>query len=369
MKLLRRFEKIFVISLSVIIAVSCSGKSGELASALNKHKNDRGIENIRELIKEKDYEEAFYQSASSGYSDIVAGLVKFGADINAKSIDGATPLITLCREGDIEAAGILIENGADMSITDDRGKKALDYLKNKKDILEIVANISMKENYIVSEKFRNFTAESDDIDSLLNEINNKVISEMNKLLKKEYSGKPSAKLKYEFNTIIENANARNFDFGEREDLTSCLKKVGNDYYYIMSVGAPISSIGQREYLDSYTSLWLIKGVLSIVQFGKRSASFVGGFNGMPLTEDINIVSKGDYFTLEDYSHFGDSKYDFKYYTFKKENGEFYLDRISLIDNRKRETALYRYNSRDRVRVSMDEVSYSLIGAFLGMNYY
>ncbi len=365
---MKRFEKIFFVSLTVIIAISCSGRSGELNSALKKHKNERGIENIRELIKSKDYEEAFYQSAFAGYSDIVAGLVKFGADINSKS-SGATPLITLCREGNIEAAGILIENGADMTIKDGSGKKALDYLKNKKDILEIVANISMRENSIVSEKFRNFTAESDDMDSLLNEINNKVISEMNKLLKKEYSDKPSAKLKYEFNTIIENANARDFDFGERTDLASCLKKVGNEYYYITSVGAPINASGQREYLDSWTSLWLIKGPVSIAQFGKRSASFVGGFNGMPLTEDINIVSKGDYFTLEDYSHFGDSKYDFKYYTFKKENGEFYLDRISLIDNRKRETILYRYNSRDRTRVSIDEVSYTLIGAYLGMNYY
>lgn len=369
MKLLRQFEKIFFVSLTVIIAISCSGRSGELNSALKKHKNDRGIENIRDFIKNKNYEEAFYQSASAGYSDIVSGLVKFGADINSKNSSGSTPLITLCREGDIEAAGILIENGADMTIKDDRGKRALDYLKNKKDILEIVANISMKENYIVSEKFINFTAESDDIDSLLNEINDKVISEMNKLLKKEYSGKPSAKLKYQFNTIIENANTRNFDFGERTDLTSCLKKVGNDYYYIMSVGAPIDASGQREYLDSYTSLWLIKGPVSIAQFGKRSASFVGGFNGMPLTEDINIVSKGDYFTLEDYSHFGSSQYDFKYYTFKKENGEFYLDKISLSDNRKKETTLYKYDRKDLKRVRMDEVSYSFIGAYLGMNYY
>ena len=369
MKLLRQFEKIFFISLVVIISVSCSSKSKELSSALRKHKNDSGIENIRELIKSKDYDMAFYKSAAFGYSDIVAGLVKFGADINSKSSDGSTTLITLLREGNIKAAGILIENGADMTIKDGSGKKALDYLKNKKDILDIVANISAKENHIVSEKFRNFTAESDDIDSLLNEINNKVISEMNKLLKKEYSGKPSAKLKYEFNTIVENAGARNFDFGERMDLTSCLKKVGNDYYYIMSVGAPINASGQREYLDSYTSLWLIKGPVSIAQFGKRSASFVGGFNGMPLTEDINIVSKGDYFTLEDYSHFGSSQYDFKYYTFKKENGEFYLDKISLSDNRKKETTLYKYDRKDLKRVRMDEVSYSFIGAYLGMNYY
>ena len=366
---LKRFEKIFFVFLTVIIAISCSGRSKELSSALRKHKNEYGVDNILTLIREKDLESALYESAIAGYSDIVSGLVKYGANIDYRGGDGDTLLMSFCKNGNIEAAKILIENGADMTIKDGSGKKALDYLKNKKDILEIVANISMKENYIVSEKFINFTAESDDMDSLLNEINNKVISEMNKLLKKEYSGKPSAKLKYQFNTIIENANTRNFDFGERTDLTSCLKKVGNDYYYIMSVGAPINASGQREYLDSYTSLWLIKGPVSIAQFGKRSASFVGGFNGMPLTADINIVSKGDYFTLEDYSHFGSSQYDFKYYTFKKENGEFYLDKISLSDNRKKETTLYKYDRKDLKRVRMDEVSYSFIGAFLGMNYY
>ena len=127
---MKRFKKIFFMLLAVIISVSCSGKSRELASALNRHKNDGGVENIRDFIKSKDYDSAFYQSAIYGYSDIVAGLVKFGADINAKSIDGSTPLITLCREENIQAAGILIENGADMSIRDNSGKKALDYLKN-----------------------------------------------------------------------------------------------------------------------------------------------------------------------------------------------------------------------------------------------
>lgn len=245
----------------------------------------------------------------------------------------------------------------------------MDYLKNKKDILEIVASISMRENAIVSEKFRNFRAEANDIDDLLNQINDKVISEMNNLLKKEYSSKPASKLKYKFNTIIENIDTRGFNFGEKTNLTSYIKKVGDNNYYIMSVGAPIQSKGQTEYLDSYTSLWLVEGSLSIAQFGSRNAYFIGGFNGMPLTEDINIVSKGDYFTLEDYSHFGNSQYDFKYYTFKKEKDNFYLDRISLIDNRKRESILYRYERKDLTRASIDEVSYTLIRTFLGMNYY
>lgn len=363
---MKNFIIFFYISLLII---SCSNRGKDLRIALNNHKNEYGIEDIRTLIKEKRHNEALYQSASLGYSDIVSGLVKAGADINVKSLDGSTPLIALCREGNIKSAGILIENGADMNMTDNSGKKALDYLKNKKDILGIVTALSMRENNIVSEKFRNLSIETDDIDSLLNEVNKKVIAEMNNLLKKEYSDKPASKSKYEFNAMIEKIDARNFDFGNKTDFKSYLKKIGDNYYYIFSVGAPVRTSLQAKYLDSYTSLWLIKGSLSVSQFGKREAYFIGGFNGMPLTEDINIVSKGDYFTLEDYYYFGNSQYEFKYYTFKTENGIFYLDRISAIDNRQKESVLYRYDRKDSFRVKIDEVSYAFMSAFLGMNYY
>lgn len=107
---MKKYIIIFFVLLFIMVTVSCSGRGKELSSALNRHKNDRDIENIKEAIKKKDYEEAFYNSDIAGYSDIVAGLVKIGADINAKSIDGSTPLISLCREGNIKAAGILIEN-------------------------------------------------------------------------------------------------------------------------------------------------------------------------------------------------------------------------------------------------------------------
>lgn len=141
---MKNFIIFFYISLLII---SCSNKGKDLRIALNNHKNEYGIEDIRTLIKEKRYNEALYQSASLGYSDIVSGLVKAGADINAKSLDGSTPLIALCREGNIKSAGILIENGADMNMTDNSGKKALDYLKNKKDILGIVTGYDLIEMF------------------------------------------------------------------------------------------------------------------------------------------------------------------------------------------------------------------------------
>ena len=143
---LKRFEKIFFVFLTVIIAISCSGRSKELSSALRKHKNDRGIENIRDFIKNKNYEEAFYQSAVSGYSDIVAGLVKYGANIDYIGGDGDTLLMQFCKNGNIEAAKILIENGADVSITDYNGKTIFDNIKNSKDKRDLISYMNRGQN-------------------------------------------------------------------------------------------------------------------------------------------------------------------------------------------------------------------------------
>ena len=231
--------------------------------------------------------------------------------------------------------------------------------------------MSKKENMEVFNKFKDFSLEANDINMLLENVNKKVIDEMNNMLKKEYKNKEAAKIKsgYEFNTLIEKADTRNFNFGEKKEYADNLIKVGDNFYYIFSAGVPIDRGGQMEYLDSYTSIWLIKGPLSIAQFGNVSASFAGGFNGLPLSSDINIVSKGDYFTLEDYAHFEKRKYTFKYYTFKAEDGIFYLNQISLLDNNNKTSTIYKYNSKDNSRITIDDISYSFANALIGANYY
>ena len=343
-----------------LILLSCSNHSKELTQAFKIHENDEGIEEIGALIKDKNFDRALYNSALLGYSDIVSGLVKSGADINNRGVDGSTPLILVCREQNIDAAKILIDNGADMSIS---------YDNDKKEIIALVSVMSKKENMEVFNKFKDFSLEANDINMLLENVNKKVIDEMNNMLKKEYKNKEAAKIKsgYEFNTLIEKADTRNFNFGEKKEYADNLIKVGDNFYYIFSAGVPIDRGGQMEYLDSYTSIWLIKGPLSIAQFGNVSASFVGGFNGLPLSSDINIVSKGDYFTLEDYAHFEKRKYTFKYYTFKAEDGIFYLNQISLLDNKT--STIYKYNSKDNSRITIDDISYSFANALIGANYY
>lgn len=354
--------KILFVIFSMIFLLSCSNHSKELTQALKIHENDEGIEEIGALIKDKNFDRALYNSALLGYSDIVSGLVKSGADINNRGVDGSTPLILVCREQNIDAAKILIDNGADMSIS---------YDNDKKEIIALVSVMSKKENMEVFNKFKDFSLEANDINMLLENVNKKVIDEMNNMLKKEYKNKEAAKIKsgYEFNTLIEKADTRNFNFGEKKEYADNLIKVGDNFYYIFSAGVSIDRGGQMEYLDSYTSIWLIKGPLSIAQFGNVSASFVGGFNGLPLSSDINIVSKGDYFTLEDYAHFEKRKYTFKYYTFKAEDGIFYLNQISLLDNNNKTSTIYKYNSKDNSRITIDDISYSFANALIGANYY
>ncbi|WP_302271854.1 ankyrin repeat domain-containing protein [Brachyspira aalborgi] len=146
MKLLKQFEKIFFISLVVIISVSCSSRSKELSSALRKHKNEYGVDNILTLIREKDLESALYESAIAGYSDIVSGLVKYGANIDYRGGDGDTLLMSFCKNGNIEAAKILIENGADVSITDYNGKTIFDNIKNSKDKRDLISYMNRGKN-------------------------------------------------------------------------------------------------------------------------------------------------------------------------------------------------------------------------------
>ena len=145
---MKRFEKIFFVSLTVIISISCSGRSGELNSALKKHKNEYGVDNILTLIREKDLESALYESAIAGYSDIVSGLVKYGANIDYRGGDGDTLLMQFCKNGNIEAAKILIDNGADVSITDYNGNSILYNLKNYEDKRDLVSYMYRQLNVV-----------------------------------------------------------------------------------------------------------------------------------------------------------------------------------------------------------------------------
>ena len=53
-------------------------------------------------------------------------LIQFGADIDARSEQGQTPLICAAQSGKYEVARILIESGADIHVSPEHGRTALE---------------------------------------------------------------------------------------------------------------------------------------------------------------------------------------------------------------------------------------------------
>lgn len=64
-------------------------------------------------------------AASNGDDSSIQELRQAGADINASSEDGSTPLITAVIHGSIEAIKYLVNAGADLTVTDDSGQNSL----------------------------------------------------------------------------------------------------------------------------------------------------------------------------------------------------------------------------------------------------
>ena len=58
--------------------------------------------------------------------DVCKMLIQFGADIDARSEQGQTPLICAARSGGYEVAKILIESGADIHVSPEHGRTALE---------------------------------------------------------------------------------------------------------------------------------------------------------------------------------------------------------------------------------------------------
>jgi ankyrin repeat protein len=61
----------------------------------------------------------------NGRLDIVESFVKYGADVNAKNVQGKTALMNASRQGNLEIVKYLVENGAEIDANDNEKNKAL----------------------------------------------------------------------------------------------------------------------------------------------------------------------------------------------------------------------------------------------------
>ncbi|KAJ6669853.1 hypothetical protein lerEdw1_000402 [Lerista edwardsae] len=67
-----------------------------------------------------------HEASSGGYTEVIAELLKAGADVNCKSLDGVLPIHAAVSGNHFEAVQLLLHHGANTNETDCCGKNALD---------------------------------------------------------------------------------------------------------------------------------------------------------------------------------------------------------------------------------------------------
>jgi len=77
---------------------------------------------------------AVANDAAGSERDIVRLLLEAGADPNAKSREGGTPLHTAAFTGDLDVAELLLAHGADPNVTDPKGHTPLDVARERKNV-------------------------------------------------------------------------------------------------------------------------------------------------------------------------------------------------------------------------------------------
>ena len=74
---------------------------------------------------------AVADDAGEAMKDIVRMLLEAGADPNARSASGGTPLHTAAFTGDVPVLQMLLAAGGDPTVTDDKGRTALDIARER----------------------------------------------------------------------------------------------------------------------------------------------------------------------------------------------------------------------------------------------
>lgn len=112
------------------------------------------IESVRSMVEYNSMDKevlgrAMYHTLRRGQGvsaedtvSILRLMISHGADVNYKTMNGQTPLMAAVIAKNIEAARLLLENGADSGIVDHRSKKAADYASGPgaKDLVAAINN-------------------------------------------------------------------------------------------------------------------------------------------------------------------------------------------------------------------------------------
>ncbi len=97
--------------------------------------------------KDNKYLHIACRCCKCGTSTVIKKLIKMGASVNSQDENGKYPIWILCNKKDtpIEEFKILIENGADLHVINEKGESLLDYcIKNKKYVLKLLLAANIK---------------------------------------------------------------------------------------------------------------------------------------------------------------------------------------------------------------------------------
>ena len=117
-------------------------KAIEMALSATVEEFEVFIDANKELLNMKDERGnvALHVAASRGALDLIALLLRKGANIDTQDMFGNTPLLYAVDKNQVDAADLLIRNGASVHITDFRGNSPLHSAatQNNKEICEML---------------------------------------------------------------------------------------------------------------------------------------------------------------------------------------------------------------------------------------
>lgn len=103
------------------------------------------------LNREGNHWNALHYAVFSGHTALAKELVERGADVNARSPNGSTPLMMAAREGREDIAKLLMENGADTKAKSEWGDTALTFAM-RYDHIKLGRMISTPEEFEIAAK-------------------------------------------------------------------------------------------------------------------------------------------------------------------------------------------------------------------------